>query len=435
MDNGREKVINMKYRLKNGRRASILTSFLLLLIGGCDFDVTNPGPVQDDFLNDTDAFPAIVNGMGRTLADGMNFVAFHGAMVTRELFPTGGTGQFGISVKNGDGILDPSEQGAPWNSTQQSRWAAEDGLRRFAEIMNSSDFASSEFVAEAYLWAGYSNRTLGENMCEAVIDNGSAQPRDVFLTRAEAHFTDAISTASSAGAPEIATAATAGRAAVRVQLGDWSGAVADAASVPTSFEFVLDYHDIGDRDQYNRIAHASANDPYKTHSVWGTVYEGYYVDTDDPRVAWMDTGLPGDGGVEGIGAVPFFRQMKFPDKDADIRLSSGEEMRLIEAEAQLRSGAWEAAMTIINGLRALAGVDPWTATSLEEAWTVLKRERGIELWLEGRRLGDFYRWNADGTPGALDVLETVGAASYLKQQDLCFPIPDSERETNPNLSR
>ena len=61
-------------------------AFLLLLpLSSCNFDVTNPGPVQDEFLNDSDAFPAIVNGMGRNLSDALNFLAFHGSMVVREL--------------------------------------------------------------------------------------------------------------------------------------------------------------------------------------------------------------------------------------------------------------------------------------------------------------------------------------------------------------
>jgi starch-binding outer membrane protein, SusD/RagB family len=73
------------------------------------------------------------------------------------------------------------------------------------------------------------------------------------------------------------------------------------------------------------------------------------------------------------------------------------------------------------------------ATTLDEGWRLLKRERGIELWLEARRLGDLRRWKASNTPGALDPLESVGAGSHLARQDLCFPIARSERETNPNF--
>lgn len=43
----------------------------------------------------------------------------------------------------------------------------------------------------------------------------------------------------------------------------------------------------------------------------------------------------------------------------------------------------------INALRVAVG--PVGPSSLEEAWTRFERERGFELWLEGRGLGDLYR--------------------------------------------
>lgn len=432
----RDKEENMKTRKLSRRTAmpaGTAVGVLLLSLGGCDFEVINPGPVQDAFLNDTTALTAVVNGMGRDLAEGMNYVAFQQAPVTRELFPTGGTGQFGFSVKNADGVLAPDEQGAPWDLTQRARWVAEDGLRRFEEVLSPEKYSSSPAIAQSFLWAGYANRTLGENMCEAVIDRGPAEPREVFLTRAQEHFTRAIEVARAAGKPELATAAHAGRAAVRVQLSDWAGARADAAVVPIDFAYNLNYYDVGDREQYNRIVHAGWNAPYKTHSVWGTFYEDYYLETNDARTPWKDTGLSGDGAVNCCGKVPFFRQMKYPKRDAAIRLSSGREMKLIEAEARLREGDWMGAMSLINEMRTAVGVVPWTASSAAEAWTRLKRERGIELWLEGRRLGDLYRWNQENTPGELHPLEVPGEISHLREQDLCFPIPDSERDTNPNL--
>lgn len=433
---------NEEGSLKNSRSitGAVGRFGLALLVAGvfsaCDFDVTNPGPVQDDFLNESEAFNAMVNGMGRALAEGMNYTAFHGAAVTRELHPTGGTGQFGLGVSEYNGRLDPDEQSTPWNLLQQSRWTAEDGLRRFAEVLDESAFNSSAAVARAYLWAGYANRSLGENMCEAVIDGGSAQSNEVFLTRAEEHFSNAIDVGGAAGLGDVVTAGYAGRAAVRVHLGDWAGAVQDAGQVPEGFIHHLQYFDDPSDNgaQRNRIAYASNGDNFKTNTVWGTVYEEYYPEWNDPRVAWVDTGILGDGAVECCGSVPFYQQRKYPEAGSDMPLSDWREMRLIEAEALLRDGSWQAAMDIVNDVRASVGVDPRETSSLEEAWTHLKRERGVELWLEGRRLGDLRRWEANGTPGALDAREVPGSESHMQTQDLCFPIPDSELETNPNLS-
>jgi starch-binding outer membrane protein, SusD/RagB family len=134
--------------------------------------------------------------------------------------------------------------------------------------------------------------------------------------------------------------------------------------------------------------------------------------------------------------VPFFPEAKHASSAAPVRLTSGREMLLIRAEDALRAGNMAGGMTFINQVRTAAGAPNITATDLTDAWRLLKRERGIELWLEARRLGDLRRWAAAGAaaPGALDPLETVGATtSHLTSQSLCFPVSRSERETNPNI--
>lgn len=92
-------------------------------------------------------------------------------------------------------------------------------------------------------------------------------------------------------------------------------------------------------------------------------------------------------------------------------------------------------MALINELRTDAGVDPRQADTLEEAWMWLKAERRIELWLEARRLGDLRRWEESGTPGDLHPLEDASNPETLldADRDLCFPIPESETNTNPNV--
>ena len=231
-----------------------------------------------------------------------------------------------------------------------------------------------------------------------------------------------------------ATAAYAGRAAVRVFLGKWAEATADAAQVPIGMVYNLPYFNIGDDNQRNRIAWAIGNTPYRAHTNWNTWYYDYKVATSDPRVPIRVTTLQGDAAIECCGRVPFYPEDKFSTSASPIRLSSGREMRLIEAEAKLRNNDVAGAVTSINLVRTnAAATPPVTATTATEAWRLLKRERGIELWLESRRLGDLRRWKADNTPGALDPLEVPGAASHLAKQDLCFPISRSERQTNPNF--
>ena len=433
----RKDILMTASRIRQGLGGAGLVALALgvLALAACDFEVTNPGPVQDEFLKNPAAFGAMVNGGARTLGEGLNYVNFHGAIVAREIHPTGQTGQFGISQQNAVGILREDEQGAPWSNSHQSRWLSENALRQMGEVLSDAEFNSSSLVAHAYMWAGYANRLLGENMCEAVFDGGPAELSSAYLSRAEDQFTKAIQVAAAAGVDSVITASTAARASVRVHLGDWAGARADAAAVPKDFVFTFAFFDIGDTFFFNRIAWASMNQPYKAHTIWGTFYEQYFRDTDDPRISWMETTGVGTGALDCCGAVPWFPQTKF-GRLGGFNLSTGREMSLIEAEGLLGDGMWPEAMAVINELRAdvgVPGVGPWVATSLVEAWGFLKRERGIELWMEGRRLGDLRRWADNATPGALDPLEVVGDASHLIQQDLCFPIPTAETDTNPNL--
>lgn len=409
---------------------------LLLPLAACDslFDVDNPGAVADETLDAQAAHQAIVNGTALTFSEALNFISYTTGAISREIFPAGSTGSFGITPLQQQGILDFSEVNTEWGDAQRARQMAEENFARFEEVLGG-EVQSYAPAAEIALWGGYSYRLLGENWCEAVIDGSEIMPYTVFLEGAEEWFTTAMTIGKAAGASKIATAAQAARASVRLDLGNFAGAVSDAQAVPTSFVFAMQYDDI-QQDQYNRIFWATANEPYRAHTVWRTPWEDYYRTTRDPRTPWDSSGTikVGDAAVGPLGKVPWYFELKYDEKGDDIVLSSGWEMRLIEAEALLRDGNWQQALEIMNQRRADLGIVAWETNSLESTWTAFKRERGAELWLEARRMWDLRRWQMNNTPGALSPLEVPGEAAYLSpEQTLCYPIPQSEREANPKV--
>jgi starch-binding outer membrane protein, SusD/RagB family len=83
-------------------------------------------------------------------------------------------------------------------------------------------------VALAQLYAGFSNRIMGEMFCDAVIDGGPLEPHTAFSERAVGFFDDAAQTAQAGGHTASELAALAGRAQARLMLGQWDQAVADA---------------------------------------------------------------------------------------------------------------------------------------------------------------------------------------------------------------
>lgn len=398
-------------------------------------DVTNPGSVQDEFLADPSSQQGLVNGSVRRLAEAVSWMAYTTALPAREIFPGGQTGAHGHDVLTQAGFFQPGTYGGYFNDAQQARFIAEQAITRFEEVG-----ASDDMLYQAHLWAAYAYRTLGENWCEAVIDGSALQPGAIYFERAIANFTRALALADGEGERR---AVRGGRAAAHAWLNQWDLALADAAQLPDDYEFYLNL-DQTDQDTENHIYFANANSPYRAYTVWETFYENYFAATGDPRTGWTaNPAIPfANAALSGFGQVPWLNQTKFTGRNEDHPLTRGVEMRLLEAEGALVAGNWEAAMDLINAVRTrnvsvVTGepLEPWGAGSLEEAWRYLKRERGIEMWLEGRRLGDMRRWDAADRPGALDWpdFEAVSPIFSEYQTSLCFDIPEAERDANPNV--
>jgi tetratricopeptide (TPR) repeat protein len=431
--------------LKRTRAALTVLVISAFALAACDLTVDNPGPTPDSELSQEIAIPSVVAGMERAMAEGLNYIAYEGAAVSLEINAAGSIGNFGISTAERRGNLNPNESNLTWELGHQARFTAEDGVARMREVLGDG-FSSSEMAARALLWVGYSNRLLGANFCKAVIDGGPAQPNTEHFSRAEAAFTEALQVAQNAGSAELESAALAGRASVNVHQGDWADAVSDAQQVPGDFEYAIPYY--GDaQEQYNRIYWANANEPYRAHTVADTYYgpdatgdedlsfspvegQDYYGNTGDARVPYDPDPAEQFGDT---GDIIWYPQLKYDARSSPITLSSSDEMMLILAENEIREGRWQDAMTLINDLRAAVpndnsggmGVTSRTASSETEAWVHLKRERGIELWMEARRLGDRRRWIENGVPGAQEDMSS---------RDLCWPISQTELESNPNVS-
>jgi hypothetical protein len=148
---------------------------------------------------------------------------------------------------------------------------------------------------------------------------------------------------------------------------------------------------------------------------------------------------------------PRYVQLKYVDRGSDYEMVTGTEMVLIKAEVALQQGDLTAFETLINEHRAhwdlppLAESDPQAfplvAGALEypnaqdDAWSILDRERLLDLWLEGRRRKDMERWNhpfwAEGhyiTVEQRDDYNPPGPRPYS-----CFPMPSTECSRNEDI--
>ena len=334
---------------------------LAATLAGCELDVTNPGPIQADQLDKATALASVVNGAGRETAEGLNWISYTGAAVAREIFPAGSTGSFGITVLWQGGKLTSDEGDDHWNRAQRARWTAENAVERTKATLGTAA-SSSATLAQALVWVGFANRLLGENMCDGVIDGGAKQPYTVYLERAEAAFSEAITVATAANNTALKDAATAGRASVRLDRNNLTGAVADAAGIANTMAYRMPYYGV-ELDQYNRLYWATANQPYRAHTVWNTYIEGYRKSVRDPRVPFDSsaTVLVGDAAVGNLGRVRWYFESKHNATTSPINLVTGWEMRLIEAEAKLVANDITGALAILNARRTNLGIPAITA--------------------------------------------------------------------------
>lgn len=395
----------------------------LIAAAACDsvLDVENPGPLDDEALNNIPTMTPLVNGMSFDLSRAVDDVLQNSSIMGDDLYHGGSYGPQGLFNR---GVIRKEDVNGMWGSMHRARWVAESGIQRLKTVLDTL-YDRSVLSARANIYAGFANRWLGEHVCDAVIDGGGRQPHTVHFERADSQFTEALrilpNVTPAATRDSLRRAAYGGRASVRAWLGRWTEAAADAApaNVPTTYTFWARYSTNTPAENNDLVFETNNRLEY---TVFNTFWAGV---RGDPRVPWDSVRTTGGAIQVGQdGRTPFFRQRKFNGLDADVALTKGTEMLVLRAEERLRAGDVPAAMALINQMRAIFSLPALTATTAAEAWPILQRERAAVLWMEGRRFWDLRRWNAEPAP----IRNT-----FLDTRDKCIPVSEEEEQSNPNV--
>ena len=98
-------------------RAVLVTGAACVAASGCE--VTNPGPIQDEFLAQPASQQGLVNGGVLRLAELLSYGSYTNAIVGRELFPGGQTGFMGHDPIVQAGHILPGTFTGFWNDGVQ----------------------------------------------------------------------------------------------------------------------------------------------------------------------------------------------------------------------------------------------------------------------------------------------------------------------------
>lgn len=415
---------------ETGRSAArVLSLGVVALVAACDglLEVDMPGDLPSDALEDPAMAPILVNSVRADFECAYGSFASYSGLYTDEW---DSSSSIGPSIEKVDrrlaGVADDGTAPCPTSPTAQTttyyrpmqtaRGQAETAFRILSGHSESLVPGKKRLLATVATYGAYAYTMLGEGFCEMSIGEGPILHRPEVLAIAEQRFTTAIDLATQAGAEEIVTWASAGRARVRVGLGNHAGALADARRVPIGFLKTAEYEDNPPRRQ-NAVYNANM---VARHHTLGTTFRDLTVEgVPDTRLQAIDTGVFGFDGL-----TPLIRTNRFSSPASPIPLASWQEAKLIIAEIE----GGQTAVDAINEIRDASGLPRFASTDPAEIRAEVLEERRRVLFGQGQRIADLVRFpELEFQSG----LSPKGAA--YNDENTCLPLPNVERESNPNI--
>ena len=438
------------------RLAAMLRLAGLAALAACNLDVSDPEFATPESLTRPEAIPTLYAG---ALGDFQN--AYSGGGLDDKFLST--TALITDELKSSDTFTTrnatdtreqfPSAQGNTTDAAYVWLHRARRSLKVAASAIETVIGADDPRVAELRALEGYTYVALGEAFCGAIpfseveggtfIDGeplGTAQVFDEAVSR----FDAALAADASSNLAKI------GKARALVNNGDYAGAAAAVAGIPTTFVYLIE-HSVNSNRQQNPIYNLNiSNSRYTIADVEGGTGLPF-LSADDPRIPWADIGVGFDT------ETPLYAVLRYPDFGTDVPLATGVEARLIEAEAALAAGNTATFLQKLNNLRDSLDIimpvlfEDWDISEAETETTntslapltlplttaeqedLLFDERGFWLFMTGHRLGDFRRLIRDYGRTQAEVFPT-GAWHKLGLSygdDVAFPVPFNE-ENNPN---
>jgi hypothetical protein len=127
--------------------------------------------------------------------------------------------------------------------------------------------------------------------------------------------------------------------------------------------------------------------------------------------------------------TPHYSQWKYTSTPADIPMLHSDAMRLIEAEWAMRDNRLGDFIGIINTLRANVGLTAIPEPDAAAAQEILLNERFAELYMEGQRASDLYRFGL-----SKQIFEEMNDPERpASGRPVKFSMSDNEALNNPEI--
>lgn len=436
------------------RRTWVRAAAVLVAIGiatGCGgiFDVDNPNDLGQEDLEQPSASTALVNGAEATVARGLNDIVLAISVASDEL-TWRGTYDAGRELDEGF-LTNPVNEftnAEAWGTFSEGRFMADEAVRLMEGWQAEGMLPDPRHLVRAYLYSAIAYTAAADYWDEFVISDRKEASPPIAATdmvrlydAAIERLTKGLDLARSIGDRNLEAATQAMRARVHFSKAVWEklnppgqtpadplvastqaadDAEAALAMVDPDWKYQFEYGATTIGSQLG--SWINSRQEFRIDTIYGVPND---AGTRITAVALRDPidGVP-DAALNTLitefGAFSNTTQLYPP-----FTVVSARELRLIAAEVALAGGDEATAAAHINAVRAL---DHRTAYSGQlPILELLIHERQVNLFLQGRRLADMYRF------GITDA-RWHATSDARTRPGTFFPIADDEIKSNCYLA-
>lgn len=423
-----------RHSLRPGFASLLLLSAFAL--GGCDgiLNVEAPGLVDASDLANPENASFLVSGTISDFDCALGAYVVNQGLLGNELQDASVTaGRFSLDQRT---ITETAPYGVNscagnppgiYRPLSTARWSADNALARLDEWSDAEVENRTRLIGQAAAYSGYSHLLMGEGFCTVVIEEEGpeVQPAQAFAA-AVTRFGRAIESARTAGDAATEAMALLGRARTQLNLGNATQAAADARAalaVNSQFQVVSTASSASSR-RWNRVGDEFFGGRITVAPLFRDLTVGGQADS---RVNVINTNTLGHDSQTPVWLVTKYGGARAATlRDSSLPIATWREAHLIIAEAE---GGQEA-VSRINILRSHHGLPAYGGGSAAEITAQVRIERARELFLEGHHLNDLRRFELPQVPAAGTNYRQGGIYGNIR----CFPLPEVERNANPNVS-
>ena len=414
-------------------KMKLMSLFVTFSMIGCSLEVDNPNSLLEADLADPSAASALANGAWNAVLNGVGNIMIANAVITDEVVWTGSRDAWRQLDKGGvTNVYNEFVDGA-WPSINEGRWMADKAVSVLTSL--GDKLPDAQDLVFAHVSAAMVRLYVADMFDDFVYSDKTEAGKPIGAANMSKMYDEAMTLLS--GAEGIADATW------KIRIKGLKARVAHAKAVWGTVNPVgagTNYVNAGTADAAAALTLMAGTSDYKWKMNFssGTVSnnmswqingrlemdlldspahpdKGGDPNKTDPVTGAADTRVLAEATIfgSGIGGGTDY---------APITIISAREMHLIIAEGKMAGGDATGVIAELNKIRALDGLAAYTT---QDAGDALKHERYANLFIQGRRLPDMYRWGA--TSVMWDSVEKSAAGSF-------FPIPIRECRANANVT-